>query len=120
MQEIMSNALVSNYSFYGAHKKQAFEKLKLYDVISSVVRCRFTNSLVTNKDISDPIKSWLRHAPARLSRKQKKAITNVMHDSMIVNDEINELSQVDNTVAKKSNVIDEEHENISNNDDAEI
>lgn len=31
----MSNALACNYSFHGAHKKKAFQKLKLYDVISS-------------------------------------------------------------------------------------
>lgn len=35
MHEIMGNALAANYSFHGAHKKKAFEKLKLCDVISS-------------------------------------------------------------------------------------
>lgn len=47
MQEIMSNALASNYSFHGAHKKKAFEKLKLYDVISSKsnrIKISITNS----------------------------------------------------------------------------
>ncbi|GAB1867800.1 hypothetical protein CAJAP_08879 [Camponotus japonicus] len=67
----MSNVLASNYSFHGAHKKKAFEKLKLYDVISNVVRCRFTKLLVINKDIIDPIKSWLRHAPAFVTRRKE-------------------------------------------------
>ncbi|XP_029169191.1 uncharacterized protein LOC114939864 [Nylanderia fulva] len=104
MQEIMSNALASNYSFHGAHKKKAFDKLKLLDVISSVVRCRFTKSLVTNKHISDPIKSWLRHAPARFSREQKK-ITHVANDLEIVaEDEINEVDNENqvNTVANNA------------------
>lgn len=35
LHEIMNNALAVNYSFYGAHKKKAFDKLKLYEVISS-------------------------------------------------------------------------------------
>ncbi|XP_071560399.1 uncharacterized protein [Temnothorax nylanderi] len=127
MSEIMSNALASNYSFHGAHKKKAFQKLKLYEVISSVVRCRFTKPLVVNKDISDPIKSWLRHAPARLSREQKKAI--MVHDSeRVVNndevvddevvDEMTGIQPVNNTVAnntsKSSNG--EVDENVTNND----
>ncbi|XP_043279872.1 uncharacterized protein [Venturia canescens] len=72
MQEIMSNSVAANFSFHGAHKKKAFAKLKLYNVLSRVVRFRFKNPVVTNKDINDPIKSWLRHAPARLAREHKK------------------------------------------------
>ncbi|XP_071653205.1 uncharacterized protein [Temnothorax longispinosus] len=114
MQEIMSNALASNYSFHGAHKKKAFEKLKLYDVISSVVRCRFTKILVINKDINDPIKSWLRHAPARFAREQNK-ITHVANDLEIVaEDEINEAEneKQDNTTVANNNTAEKDNDKM--------
>ncbi|XP_025266538.1 uncharacterized protein LOC105249811 isoform X2 [Camponotus floridanus] len=75
LRVLMSDKLASTFSYVGGKKKRIFYDLQLRKIIFNVVRLRFAEA--TEYCISEPIKSWLRHANERYLKKNKMDDTNV-------------------------------------------
>ncbi|XP_070168227.1 uncharacterized protein [Polyergus mexicanus] len=66
---LMSDKLAATFSYVGGKKKRIFYDLQLRKIIFSVIRIRFAEA--TDHCISEPIKSWLRHANERYVKKKQ-------------------------------------------------
>ncbi|CAH1102781.1 unnamed protein product [Psylliodes chrysocephalus] len=64
LKHLISNALASQYSYFGKRQKRAFHELKLNELVIGSVK--LSCPACSDKTIEDAIKVWLKHAPYRL------------------------------------------------------
>ncbi|KAK5641996.1 hypothetical protein RI129_008163 [Pyrocoelia pectoralis] len=80
LKKMLSNMVAQEFSFYGSRKpKKAFSKLKLKHVAVRAVQ--LTCSMATENEICGYIKTWLKHAPQRLSNELKPKKRSIMISS---------------------------------------
>ncbi|GJQ68604.1 hypothetical protein Trydic_g17154 [Trypoxylus dichotomus] len=73
LRALMTDTLASTYNFYGFRcqdTKRAFVNLQMKKVVIQAVQISLPQSTV--KDIEDSIKVWLKHAPERVKKQNRK------------------------------------------------
>ncbi|KAK4877662.1 hypothetical protein RN001_010168 [Aquatica leii] len=67
LRQLLEDRLASTYNFFGSRNKEAFNKLQLTRLI--IGSLKFTIPQITEKEVEDAIKTWLKHAPERMKKK---------------------------------------------------